>query len=187
VLMSQEQESKSYSRLFFALWPDEATRRELARLLKTFAEQTGKPVLPHNFHVTLVFLGNVDQTTESEIKQRASDISVEPFELTFECLNYWQQPKILCATCKKVPQQVVVLASKLDAIARQSGLQTDTRPYVPHITLTRHAQILADQVIKPIVWRADAFCLVQSSSEPEGVCYRVVQRWPLPKNSVSPV
>lgn len=182
--IAQGNGSKAYSRLFFALWPDEQTRQVLARLTKTFDAEVGKPVAAHNFHVTLVFLGNVDQATAMEIKQRADLINVEPFELTFESVNYWQRPKIWCLTCNDIPQQVIDLASKLDEIARQSGLQTDPRPYIPHITLSRHAQSAPEvQAIKPILWRADAFCLVQSSSEPEGVCYRVLQRWPSSRGS----
>lgn len=173
-----DDDRNTYSRLFFALWPDEPTRQRLTRVTATLSAQAGKPVVPNNFHVTLVFLGTVDQTTASAIKQRACDISVEPFELTFESLNYWQRPKICCLTCKDIPSQIIDLASKLDALARQSGLQTDPRSYIPHITLSRHAQSSSGQTITPIVWRADAFCLVQSNSEPEGVCYRVLQRWP---------
>lgn len=175
-------DGKACSRLFFALWPDESTRQILTRLTETFSAQAGKPVVPNNLHVTLVFLGNVDQITASAIKQRACDISVEPFELTFESLNYWQQPKICCFTCKDIPPQIIDLASKLNTFAKQSGLQTDPRPYVPHITLSRHAQSAPEQAITPLVWRADAFCLVESSSEPEGVCYRVLQCWPLLNN-----
>jgi len=179
VQMTPDNGIKTYSRLFFALWPDEATRQALTQLSKTFDTQAGKPAAPDNFHVTLVFLGNVNLETAALLKQYAPDISAEPFELTFESLSYWQQPKILCATCKNIPQPIVALASKLDALARQCGLRTDIRSYVPHITLVRHAQFIPDQAIKPVVWSAEAFCLVQSCSEPEGVCYRVLRRWPL--------
>jgi 2'-5' RNA ligase len=177
------QGNKAYSRLFFALWPDEATRLELTRLIKTFDAQAGKPVPAHNFHVTLVFLGNVDQAMIVEIKQRAADVIVKPFALIFERVNYWLQPKVLCLTCNTVPQQIVDLASKLESVARQCGLKTDIRPYIPHITLARHAQVSPNQVIKPMVWCADAFCLVESINESEGVVYRVLQRWPLSKEA----
>lgn len=182
----QSNDSKTYSRLFFALWPDEETRQALVALNQTIAGLLHKPVItpPHNLHVTLVFLGNTDEATATLIKQCAADIVTEPFELIFECVNYWQKPKILCLTCNKVPQQVVDLASKLDAVAAQCGLQTDKRPYVPHITLARHASAVAPQTIKQIIWRADAFCLVQSISEQEGVRYQVLQRWPFLQNAV---
>ncbi len=170
--------NEAKSRLFFALWPDDATRLALSQLIDHLDSKIGKPVSPHNFHVTLVFLGNVDQTTIAAIKQRAAELSVEPFQLIFESVSFWQQPKVICLTCHTVPQQAFDLASKLDRIARQCGLQTDTRPYVPHIALTRHAQESSTDTIKPIVLRADSFCLVQSCSEPEGVVYRVLQRWP---------
>lgn len=174
---------KTYSRLFFALWPDEQTRQALTHLSHVVGS-SGKQVSPHNFHVTLAFLGNVDQATTVLIKQGASDIIEEPFELIFTGVSYWQQPKILCLTCNTLPQQAVDLAIKLDAMATQCGLQLDKRPWVPHITLIRHAQFIPHQPIEPISWRADAFCLVESCSEPEGVCYRVLESWPLSKCSL---
>jgi len=72
----------------------------------------------------------------------------------------------------------------VDALNREvaiCGLQTDTRPYQPHITLARHARYLPDIKLEPIVWRAESFCLVESCSEPEGVSYKVREQWPFIK------
>ena len=63
------------------------------------------------------------------------------------------------------------------------GLQTEARPYIPHITLARHAKHLPDINFEPIVWRAEAFCLVESCSEPGGVIYKVKEQWPFIKNN----
>jgi 2'-5' RNA ligase len=59
------------------------------------------------------------------------------------------------------------------------GLQIDSQPYTPHITLARHARHVAEIRFEPILWRAETFCLVESCSEPGGVVYRVLQQWPL--------
>jgi RNA 2',3'-cyclic 3'-phosphodiesterase len=167
------------SRLFFALWPDDETRQALAGLTQSIGDKKLKWVPPHNFHVTLVFLGSIDTDTESLIKQAVAEISARPFTLTFDSLSYWSKPGIICLTCRQpVPEDTAMLASALAAVAANCGLQIDTRPYTPHITLARQARHLADVTIKPIVWHAEAFCLVESCSKPEGVFYKVIQRWP---------
>ena len=61
------------------------------------------------------------------------------------------------------------------------GLQTESRPYQPHITLTRHARYLPEIKFEPIDWRSESFCLVESCSEPGGVSYKVRQQWPFLK------
>lgn len=168
------------SRLFFALWPDDKTRQKLAHLTQSIKAEGFKWVQPHNLHVTLVFLGRVDEDVELLIKQSAGGISAQPFELTFDSLSYWNRPRILCLTCQQpVPEAASILAAALEIAAVNCGLQTDPRPYTPHITLARHARYLPDVKIEPIIWRTEAFCLVESCSEPDGVFYKVIQQWPL--------
>lgn len=175
------------SRLFFALWPDDETRLTLARLNRSIAANECKRVQPRNLHVTLVFLGQVDAETESLLKLSASAISTQAFELTFDGLSHWSKPGILCLTGRQpAPEQATTLATELAAIAANCGLQTDTRPYTPHITLARHARFLPELKFEPIIWRAEAFCLVQSCREPDGVCYKVIQQWPFSKPDTNP-
>lgn len=174
------------SRLFFALWPDDGTRQALARLRLSIPSKDLKWVQPHNLHITLVFLGLVDSATELSIKQSVNDITAQPFALTFDNLSYWSKPKILCLTCPQTVQEAATLAAELDNRIRSCGLPTDTRPYTPHITLARHVGHLPDIKIEPIVWRAEAFCLVESCSETDGVRYKVIQQWPFIKPTANP-
>lgn len=175
------------SRLFFALWPDDKTRQALASLSQSIAAKEFKWVQPHNLHVTLVFLGPVDKDVEPLIKQSVADITARPFELTFDSLSYWSRPKILCLTClQPAPEEAVILVSALAATAANCGLHTDTRSYTPHITLVRHAKHLPNMKFEPIVWRAEAFCLVESCTEPDGVRYKVIQQWPFIKPAANP-
>jgi 2'-5' RNA ligase len=165
-------------RLFFALWPDEQTRLELVRLSRSIEAKGFMPVQPDNVHVTLAFLGHVDATSELLIKHCATSISAKPFVLTFDQLSFWSSPKILCLTCSHTPLEVERLVATLNKYVASCGLQTDTRPYQPHITLARHAQYLPNINFEPIAWRAESFCLVESCSETDGVCYKVRQQWP---------
>ena len=166
------------SRLFFALWPDDQTRLELVRLNRPIEAKGFRTVQPHNFHVTLVFLGYVDTASQLLINYGVKRISAKPFVLTFDQLSYWSRPQVLCLTCSQLIDEVEMLVAELNREVASCGLQTDTRPYKPHITLARHARYLPDINFEPIVWRAESFCLVESCSEPDGVCYKVRQQWP---------
>lgn len=166
------------SRLFFALWPDEQTRQKLVCLNQSLEAQGFKPVQSHNLHATLVFLGSVDAASELLIKHSVIAISAKTFVLTFDQLSYWSKPKVVCLTCSHMPADIEKLVAALNGEVASCGLPTEPRPYLPHITLARHARYLPDISVEPIVWPAEAFCLVESCSEPGGVNYKVRQQWP---------
>lgn len=164
-------------RLFFALWPDHETRQRLAHLNQSVTTKNCAIVPPHNLHVTLVFLGCADALA---IQQAVADITAPAFTLTFDHLSYWPKPQILCLTCRQpIPDETTILISALETVATNCGLHIDTRPYIPHITLTRHARYLPELTIEPVIWHAESFCLIESRSETDGVCYRVIKQWPL--------
>ncbi|MDF1583291.1 MAG: RNA 2',3'-cyclic phosphodiesterase [Methyloprofundus sp.] len=166
-------------RLFFALWPSDRVRKAVGQFNQTLKARDLKTVKADNLHVTLVFLGNVDAQTEQIIRQKANDISAQPFMLNFTQLAYWHKPRILCLLSQTVDPQLLVLVDALTQIAKQCAIKMEHRPYQPHITLARKAQALINAEAPAIQWSADFFCLVESCSTSEGVQYRVVQRWEL--------
>lgn len=184
------------SRLFFALWPDDKTRGALAGLCQAISAKGFKWVRPDNLHVTLVFLGGVDKETGVLLGKSVAEVAAQAFTLTFDRLSYWSKPKVLCLTTPQPAQDgfmdekgamagAKMLVGSLTAVAAQLGLPTDPRPYIPHITLARHALYLPKVEVEPIVWQADAFCLMESCSGPDGVRYNVLQQWPLLKPAAS--
>ena len=169
------------SRLFFALCPDDETRLKLARLNLSLAAKGYRPVPLQNLHVTLVFLGQVDAATECLIKYSAASIVAQPFAMTFDRLSYWPKPKVLCLTGTHTPDELAMLVAALAGEVAGYGLPIESRPYQPHITLVRPAKELPDIDYEPLLWRAEAFCLMASCSGPDGVCYKVRQQWPFIK------
>jgi 2'-5' RNA ligase len=170
-----------FSRLFFALWPDDKIRQELIRLRRSLQPQVKefRWVPPHNFHVTLVFLGNIDPNSAASIKQSVESIAAKPFELVFDRVSYWNKPKAVCLTCRQQPApELMRLVEALGLAVAHCGVQTDAKPYTPHITLARKAPAFIEQCCEPIVWRAESFCLVESCNEPGGVYYKVIEQWP---------
>jgi len=166
-------------RLFFALWPSDATRKTVGQFSQTLKARDLKTVKSDNLHVTLVFLGNVDAQTEQVIRQKASSISAQPFMLNFNQLAFWHKPRVLCLLSQVVAPQLSVLVDALTQIAEQCAIKVEDRPYQPHITLARKAQALINANVPNIQWYARSFCLVESCSTSDGVQYRVVQQWAL--------
>lgn len=164
-------------RLFFALWPDQATRQSCAKIAKTFVRSGGVVVRPDNLHVTLVFLGSVDSTTEAAITEAASALQVPSLSLVFDRLAYWRKPRIVCLAGHADGDELVTLVSQLNNLANFHGIETDARPYTPHVTLLRKAGALPETSISPIDWQADSFCLVESRSGTNGAEYRVIRKW----------
>jgi 2'-5' RNA ligase len=124
-------------RLFFALWPEpgEAARlRDAARALELAAGRVPAAV---DLHVTLCFLGAVEEGAVAALRARAAAIRADPFALEFDTLEYWRRSRVLAATCSRVPAAAAALALELRASARGTGLTPDERPLQPHVTLVR--------------------------------------------------
>jgi 2'-5' RNA ligase len=167
-------------RLFFALWPDPETRAKCAAIsaaLKSF----GRPVQPDNLHVTLVFLGSVDEAIEMKLADAASAVNFAKISIRFDALNYWRRPRIICLCGKPEDSAAALLVEQLNTLAAALEIPTDDRPYQAHITLLRKANKLPPLAFEPIIWQSDAFCLVESCSTPEGVAYRVLKTWQIPR------
>lgn len=164
-------------RLFFALWPNAETRKQISNFNHSINVDGLKKVKVDNLHVTLVFLGNVDAETEVLIRQAVDDIKLKPFVIPFDRLLFWQKPRVLCLSTEHYDSQLSILVNALTCRVEQFGINSDDRPYKPHVTLARKAHKLIDFDVLPIVWEADSFCLVESLSIPGDVHYQVLQRW----------
>jgi len=65
-------------RLFFALWPDDDTRQLIRNNLKKVIQHGGgKRVPEENLHLTLSYLGSVDEATQRCIEQFADTLDFE--------------------------------------------------------------------------------------------------------------
>lgn len=166
-------------RLFFALWPDDAVRKQCADLAKVLSKSGGNRVNSGNIHVTLVFLGAVDPTLESAMVLSSAEIKLDPVMILFDELGFWRKPGIVCLTSSNPEGNAILLADRLSAMVRSFDHPIDERPYLPHVTLIRKVKRSVQIEFEPIVWRSTAFCLVESCSAASGVNYRVIREWPL--------
>ncbi len=165
-------------RLFLALWPDADTRSKIQDLNLRLGALGMKPVKSENFHVTLVCIGAVENQLMNQIASTWTEVRADPFTLVFDGLDYWRKPRVLCLTSNaQVPVEMMDLVNRVSERIEDLGVVTDKRPYRPHITLARKAQRALTAIFDPIIWRADAFSLVESVTENSGFYYKVLQTW----------
>jgi len=171
----------SQHRLFFALWPSDEFRAEIETRALPFARASGGRLIPpRNFHVTLLFLGEIPTERLSAIQQAAASVVGSPaFQLQFDTIESWGR-KVLCLTSSKPPAAVIDLAERLRGSLRGQLKQLDERPYSPHITLARDLpRGLRPQTIATLYQQVNDYVLVESMRDAGGSHYSVLERWPL--------
>jgi len=170
-------------RLFFALWPTDVAREALMDLQNTLVFQ-GRPVPAENFHVTLVFLGAVEDDRRACIEQAAAGVVAPPFELCLDRVAGFPRTRVIWSGASRTPSALLFLVEELQRALAECGFVPEARPFTTHLTLFRQADKKALKPVKaishnPVQWPVTDFSLVQSLSAPAGVRYRVLHRWPL--------
>jgi 2'-5' RNA ligase len=168
-------------RVFFALWPDAAALDALeAAAAAGQACCGGRRMRRDSLHLTLAFIGAVDDERLAQLHEIAAGIAAAPYELVLDRLGWWPHNRILWAGCSETPSHQRRLYEPLAGALTASGFQLDPRPHVPHLTLLRHARCdRLPELAAPIRWRVGEFTLVESSLQSDGARYRVLARWPL--------
>jgi 2'-5' RNA ligase len=180
-----------YRRLFFAIWPDEVLRMRLHEAARRcLAGGHGRLVVPENLHVTLAFLGVVDESRSACYEQAVLPMIQPAFSLTLDRLGYWPRKQILWASCSVEPPELGALVSGLQANLSNCGFEPDARPFHVHVTLARHVhrdplpgseRSRREHAVSMSVleWQVRELLLVESDTRPEGARYSVRHAWPL--------
>lgn len=167
-------------RLFFALWPDDATRHALDRTGKWLHQHWGgRRMRADTLHLTLAFLGNTPTEARDALLPHIDTIRAGAFELALDRPGAWPHNRIGWLGCSEPPAALTDLAEQLRGALRESRTAFDARPFVPHVTLLRNTPGGAAPACTPVRWRVDSFVLVASRTEADGARYEVIQRWPL--------
>ncbi len=160
-------------RLFFALWPDNRQRDRLRDVINSVAKTVeGTAVDRRNWHITLAFIGTFPEDRVPYLLERAEQIQVEPFRLSFDRLEFWPRPKLASLSAAMVPPELQALVDALNAVLLDLGLTPEDRTYRPHITVTRNARpFTTERLAQRSVSEWSSFELVESVSVPRGAYY----------------
>lgn len=178
---TENEPKKSSQRVFFALWPDDATRDAIDRFTREAVEECGgKPVTADNFHMTLRFIGQADGNAMSRMRKAAARVRTEPLRFKLDQLGFWAEPAVFWLGCRKAPDPLLRLVVNLNTELGSEGFLVETRPFKPHVTLARHARHAPETELRePVEWSSDKFVLVGSRTDEHGATYTVLEEWPL--------
>lgn len=159
-------------RLFFALWPDDATRTALMQLQ---APMRGRIIPYANLHLTLAFLGQQAASMVPNLKDILTHLTSATATLLLDRVGYFTRNHVAWTGTHDVPDELMHLVQELTLALAQHGIVlNEPRGFKPHITLARDAALPPDITFEPIVWRAHQVALVQSDTTPEGSRYQVI-------------
>lgn len=127
--------------------------------------------------MTLVFIGMSDRMVCLETM--ASEIRLPSFAIRIDTIDYWRRPKVLLAGASQLPDSLSTLVTVLNEGARACDFTPETRPYRPHVTLSRRSMPVETLQIEPIDWHVDEFFLVWSRDGVGTPRYQTVARWKL--------
>jgi len=167
------------ARFFFAVWTDGACARALEALAPSLAEVAGGKAVPaEKIHMTLAFLGEIDDDARRRASEAARPVALPPFDLALDRVGGFRRARVAWAGASQAPAPLLELQSRLEAGLRASGFDLEERAFAPHVTLARKTTLsLPPAAIAPIAWRIDAFTLVRSDTGSGR--YAIEERWEL--------
>jgi len=110
---------------------------------------------PENYHMTLRFIGDVDDAVAHEVASVLGRVRRRTFELRVEDLKSFggRKPRAVVATLGPV-QALMELQAEHERLMQRVGLEPDGRKYTPHITLARLRESSSRQVADYLALRA---------------------------------
>lgn len=146
-------------------------------------------VAARNLHLTLRFIGEVDEAAAQEIHEVLEGLTAPAFSLNLDGFGTFggRKAHTLWARVSR-PEPLERLQGKIDAAAVRAGLPPEPRKFAPHVTLARLEGSPVARVQDFIArnspfhagpWPVDAFILFRSHLSRGGAEYEAVADYPL--------
>ncbi|HEX8841855.1 MAG TPA: RNA 2',3'-cyclic phosphodiesterase [Sphingomicrobium sp.] len=140
-------------------------------------------------HLTLRFIGEVDRPQADDLADALGRIRAERFQLRIVGVGRFDQRRAGALWAGVEPREpVAALASKVERVCQQVGLEPERRAFHPHITLarwkgrrTREVQEFLERKrgLSSEAFDVDCFILFESRLSRHGAHYEEVASYPL--------
>ena len=168
-------------RLFYGLMPNQGIRDQLVEVAKSFPIVKGvRPISNDNLHITLLFLGYVEENACKCLEKKVVQTFIQSFTLRLDLYGYFKRSQTIWIGCSSYPNELNRLVKHLESIGVQCGVDFDARPHKPHITLFRKVT-KADFPNVPIsiTWKVNEFHLLESVPDGNTTRYNKVTSYQL--------
>ena len=163
-------------RCFIAVELDDAIRRKLGRLQDRLRGKLHHPpgitwVKPDRIHLTLKFLGEVDDAVINDVCSAASEaaVQVEPFEFELGdigCFGSAASARVVWVGVTAGLSHLEKLHQSVDKQLAQIGFPSERRRFSPHLTLARVRNVKVGATVRPAVDKLEPVSFgVQNVSE----------------------
>jgi 2'-5' RNA ligase len=148
-------------RLFFALWPGDAVRQQLADWRDAWTWPNGAAPVPNpKLHLTLHFLGAVDEEGVQALLA-APNTPFQQMHIDLGVPAIWHN-QIAVLEPIKPPAALFELHAALGRQLESLGFVLEQRSYRPHVTMSRRASGAVAPQARSLSWLADEYALVSS-------------------------
>ena len=113
--------------------------KEIKNIQKKLPMFTGKKTEPENLHLTLKFLGNVDEKVLSNVKKRLREIKLKSFETQINKIGFFDNQK-----SRNYNRQIIVWLHMTDCNELQKNVDNvlnrlfeKERRFMSHLTIAR--------------------------------------------------
>lgn len=189
-------------RLFLALTVPAPTRDALAELQT--ALPMGRLVPAEDLHLTLAFVGEVDEVSAAGLHEEMERLRAPGFDLQAKGIGTFggSSPRALWAGTAPEPQ-LPRLRDKIHSGLRRAGLELPRERFRPHFTLARFRRRLSGDEVERLrqfvqersdfvamPFAVEEFALFRSTLRPTGPIYERLVAYPLDppiENGFSPV
>ena len=149
-------------------------------------------------HVTMRFIGEVDGGTKRRLEEALEGVRHPPFSLAVAGVGFFPpggKPRILWAGLEDAAP-VIELHARIERALAATGLPSEGRKFIPHVTLARlhdspRAKVIEflqhHALLRTSTWEVRAFQLYSSVLSPGGSKYRIEHHYPLVGPLVGPL
>ncbi len=175
-------------RYFVGIALPEHVRAELVRiqdLLKQEGLFSGRFVRPENLHITMLFLGSLDEEQLQTISEKLASIALVPFTVQLNRLEVprWSPAHVLWINL--LEDQLGSLYTHLVTVLPE---YKEKREFTGHCTLARIKKVHDTQAlkallgtleVKPLTWEVSSFSLCSSVTRQGGPEYTLIKTYQL--------
>lgn len=174
-------------RLFIAIEIPDDIKNELTGLQNN--DNKIRWVPKEQMHLTLKFVGQLDQNQAEMLKSELRSIRFNPFELKLEGVGFFPEkgaPRVYWTGVSR-NDSLFELQEMVEVAAVSAGAEKEKHSYKPHVTLGR---VKNDKIEKSElksagadyesrIFRVQNFTLFESRLSPKGAIHNVVAEYPL--------
>lgn len=168
-------------RLFIGIELPEKIKNRLEHQLLALQVTPKGWVMPHDYHITLLFIGAAELESVPAILNKLREISFTPFEIELTGIHFFGR-RIMYVKCTP-SLGLTQLKEKIDAKFPEF-VSNENKPFVPHITIKRWQRYEYDELeekimenpFKAITFEVKSLALFKSEKDSDLRKYHVVGR-----------